>query len=372
MHTHDLERWQHSHSFLGRAHRRNERRTLAVAALTGAMMVVEIAAGTYYGSMALLADGWHMGTHLGALSISVLAYGFARRQRDSRAYTFGTGKFGDLAAFASAVILAVVSVLIGVESVTRLVRPVPIDFDAAIAVAFIGLAVNLVSALLLREEHSHAEDAAPAGAAHFDAARDSAAHSHTAHSHAAHSHTAAGHPAHDPGGARRAASSHTASSHTASSHTASSHTVPSPAAPPRDHNLRSAFLHVSADALTSVFAIVALAAGRGFGWSWLDPAMGVAGAAIIAVWSYGLLRDSSRALLDREADPEVADHIRADIESDGSDRVADLHVWCVGPGHFAAIVTVVTHEARTPDHYKALLRHHAELSHVTVEVQACG
>jgi cation diffusion facilitator family transporter len=340
MHTHQMERWQHSHSFLGPAHRRNERRTLAVVALTGVMMVIEIAAGTYYGSMALLADGWHMGTHLGALSISALAYWFARRQGDSRAYTFGTGKFGDLAAFTSAVILAIVSLLIGFESVTRLVRPVPIDFDAAIAVAFIGLTVNLVSALLLREEHP-----APAGAAHDHAVHDHATHDHPEHGYATHDHAAHDRPAHGY-----------------ATHDYAAH----------DHNLRSAFLHVAADALTSVFAIVALAAGRVFGWTWLDPAMGVAGAAVIAAWSYGLLRDSSRALLDREADPQVADHIRADIEAGGSDRVADLHVWRVGPGHFAAILTVVTHEARTPDHYKALLRHHRELSHVTVEVQACA
>jgi cation diffusion facilitator family transporter len=309
MHTRDLERWQHPHSFLGHAHRRNERRTLAVAALTGVTMVVEIAAGTYFGSMALLADGWHMGTHLGALSITALAYLAARRQRDSRAYTFGTGKFGDLAGFASAVILAVVSLLIGFESVTRLVRPVPIAFDSAIAVAFLGLMVNLVSALLLREQHADKD-----------------------------------------GGA--AALAHQGAHH--------------------DHNLRSAFLHVAADALTSVCALVALMAGREFGWNWLDPAMGVAGALVIAVWSYGLLRDSSRVLLDRAADPEVADHIRTDVEAGGTDRVADLHVWRLGPGHFAAILTVVTHEARTPDHYKALLSHHRELSHVTVEVQSCG
>lgn len=308
MHTHSLERWQHPHTFLGPSHHRNERRTLAVMALTGVMMVAEIAAGTYFGSMALLADGWHMGTHLGALAITTLAYVLARRHRNSGAYTFGTGKFGDLAGFSSALILALISLLIGAESLTRLARPVVISYDSAIAVAAIGLAVNLISALLLREApHAHPEG------------------------------RAAGHgPGH------------------------------------HDHNLRSAFLHVSADALTSVLAIGALLAGRGLGWAWMDPAMGIAGATVIAVWAYGLLRDSSRVLLDREADPAVAHHIRADVEAQGGDRVADLHLWRVGPGHFAAIVTVVTHQARTPDYYKALLKHHRELSHVTVEVQPCA
>ena len=307
MHTHSLERWQHPRSFLGPSHDRNERRALAVMALTGVMMVVEIGGGMYFGSMALLADGWHMGTHLGALSITALAYFLARRHRDSDAFTFGTGKFGDLAGFSSALILALVSLLIGAESLTRLVRPVAISYDSAIAVAAIGLVVNLVSALLLREApHAHAEEQV------------------VAHG-----------PAH------------------------------------HDHNLRSAFLHVSADALTSVLAIGALLAGRSLGWAWMDPAVGIVGALIIAVWAYGLLRDSSRVLLDREADPAVAEHIRADIEAQGGDTVADLHLWRVGPGHFAAIVTVVTHQARAPDYYKALLRHHRELSHVTVEVQPC-
>ena len=307
MHEHNLGQWQHSHSFLGHAHDRNQRRTLAVMALTGVMMVVEIGAGSYFGSMALLADGWHMGTHLGALSITAVAYMLARRKRNSRNFTFGTGKFGDLAGFSSALILAVISLLIGAESVSRLVRPIAIGYDAAIGVAALGLVVNLVSALLLKDDHEPREAREHSGSA--------------------------GH---------------------------------------HDHNLRSAFLHVMADALTSVLALAALLAGRQFGWTMMDPAMGIVGAIVIAVWSYGLLRDSSQVLLDREADPGIADHIRADVESGGSDRVADLHLWRLGPGHFAAIVTVVTHDTRSPDYYKALLNHHPELSHVTVEVQPCG
>jgi len=304
MHTHTLAQWQHSHAFLGRSHSHNERRALAVMALTGTMMVAEIGAGTYFGSMALLADGWHMGTHLGAMAITAVAYLLARRERDSRAFTFGTGKFGDLAGFSSALILALVSLAIGIESVTRLAKPVAINYDAALGVAALGLGVNLVSALLLKEDPNEEPH-----------------------------HHGAGH---------------------------------------HDHNLRSAFLHVMADALTSVLALAALACGRQFGWAWMDPAMGIVGSVVIAVWSYGLLRDSSRVLLDREADPEIADHIRTDVETGGSDRVADLHLWRVGPGHYAAIVTVVTHDARSPDYYKALLSHHPELSHVTVEVQPCA
>jgi cation diffusion facilitator family transporter len=322
MHTHTLERWQHSHSYLGHAHDRNARRTQAVIGLTATMMIAEIAAGSTFGSMALLADGWHMATHVGALSITALAYALARRHAGSRAFSFGTGKFGDLAGFASALILALISLLIGYESLTRLVNPVPISFDAALGVAAIGLVVNLVSALLLQgEEHAGAHGEEPA------------------HSHAGH-----GDPHHgDP-------------------HRRAHH----------DHNLRSAYVHVLADALTSVLAILALLSGRWLGWVWMDPAMGIVGALVIARWSYGLIRDTSRVLLDHEADAQVAEHIRQDVEAGGDDRVADLHLWRVGPGHFAAILSVVTHEPRTPEYYKAKLNHHAELSHVTVEVQTCG
>jgi cation diffusion facilitator family transporter len=310
MHTHpansttdadSLARWDHPHSFLGHDHQRNERRTQAVVVLTAVMMVAEIAAGIAFHSMALLADGWHMGTHVGALSITALAYTYARRHAENPAFAFGTGKFGDLAAFASAIVLALVSLLIGYESVTRLIRPEAIEYDAAIAVAVIGLGVNLVSALMLGGGSVHAE----AGAGHHD------------------------------------------------------------------HNLRSAYAHVLADALTSVFAIVALVAGRWLGWVWMDPAMGIVGAVVIARWSYGLIRASGRVLLDAVADPEVAAHIRHDVESGCEDRVADLHLWRVGPGHFAAVLTVVTHTPHSPDYYRALLEHHSALSHVTVEVQRC-
>jgi cation diffusion facilitator family transporter len=301
MHLENLARWEHPHSFLGHDHHRNERRTQAVVVLTAVMMVVEIVAGITFHSMALLADGWHMGTHVGALSITALAYTYARRHAENPAFAFGTGKFGDLAAFASAMVLALVSVLIGYQSVTRLIRPEGIGFAAAISVAVIGLGVNLLSALLLGHGSGHA--AAGAG--------------------------------------------------------------------DHDHNLRSAYLHVLADALTSVFAIVALVAGLWLGWVWMDPAMGIVGGLVIARWSIGLIRESGRVLLDAAADPEVAAHIRQDVESAGDDRVADLHLWRVGPGHYAAVLTVVTHGSNSPDHYKALLRHHPGLSHVTVEVQHC-
>ena len=301
MHTESLARWEHPHSFLGHDHRRNERRTQAVVALTAVMMVAEIAAGTAFHSMALLADGWHMGTHVGALSITALAYTYARRHAENRAFAFGTGKFGDLAAFASAIVLALVSILIGYESVTRLIQPETIGFDAAIGVASVGLGVNLVSALMLGHGTGHDE----AGGGHHDL------------------------------------------------------------------NLRSAYVHVLADALTSVFAIVALVAGLWLGWVWMDPVVGILGALVIARWSVGLIRDSGRVLLDAVADPEVAAHIRNDVEEGGEDRVADLHLWRVGPGHFAAVLTVVTHSSHSPDYYRSLLEHHAALSHVTVEVQRC-
>jgi cation diffusion facilitator family transporter len=317
MHAHSLERWQHSHVFLGADHERNERRTRLVVGLTLVMMVGEIVAGTLFGSMALLADGWHMGTHAGALTISALAYRYARRHARSERYAFGTGKVGDLAGFTSAVILACVAVLIGSQSAQRLVSPVSIRFDEAIAVAVLGLIVNLVSALLLgggQAGHVHAE-------AHAHDHAEAHAHAH-AHAHA-------------------------------------------------DHNLRSARLHVLADALTSVFAIAALCAGRFLHWNWMDPLIGVVGALVILRWSASLLRDSGAVLLDIGPSPEITAAIRAQVEADADNKVADLHVWRLGPGHFAAIVSVVTDQPRSPEHYKALLAGVPRLAHVTVEVCPC-
>jgi cation diffusion facilitator family transporter len=302
----------HSHFFLGSGHRRNERKVWLVIALTAGMMLVEIVAGTAYGSMALVADGWHMSTHAGAMLIAALAYRFARRHAGDPRFTFGTGKLGDLAGFASAVLLALIALLIGWESAARLAQPVAIDFTQAIGVAVAGLAVNLVCAWLLKDDHAH--------------------HGHHHHHHEHHGHGHDGHHA-------------------------------------RDNNLRAAYMHVLADALTSVLAIVALLAGRSYGWLWADPAMGVVGALVIARWSWGLIQDAGRVLLDAPAEgEEVRQEIREAMAPTGS-RLTDLHVWQVGPGHFAAIIALAAREPMAPAHYKALLAHIHELSHVTVEVQ---
>ncbi|EIU4412778.1 CDF family Co(II)/Ni(II) efflux transporter DmeF [Pseudomonas aeruginosa] len=315
----------HDHFFLGGDHQRNERKVWLVIALTASMMVVEIVAGTVYGSMALVADGWHMSTHAGAMLIAALAYRFARRHVGNPRFTFGTGKLGDLAGFASAVLLALIALLIGWESLVRLTQPIHIDFEQAIAVAIVGLIVNLVCAWLLKDDHSHH------GHHHH--------HHHHGHDHHDHDHDDSHHDAHhEPGKAR-------------------------------DNNLRAAYLHVMADALTSVLAIVALLLGRSYGWTWADPVMGVVGALVIARWSWGLIRDTGSVLLDAAAEgEEVREEIREAIAPTGSE-VTDLHVWQVGPGHFAAIVSLMAREPREPAHYKALLTHIHELAHVTVEVE---
>jgi cation diffusion facilitator family transporter len=315
MHTHSIDRWRHEHVFLGAAHVRNERRIRLVVALTLAMMIGEIVAGSIFGSMALLADGWHMATHAGALSVSAAAYAFARRRARDKRYVFGTGKVGDLAAFTSAVILAGVACLIGFEAFRRLLSPSGIRFDEAILVALLGLVVNLVSAFLLNQEHGeHVHD----------------------HDHP-HDHS------HEPSAGHGHA----------------------------DHNLRSAYVHVLADALTSVFAIAALCAGKFLGWGWMDSVCGIAGAAVILRWSYVLMRDTGAVLLDVEPDPQLSSAIRERIESVGDDEIADLHVWRIGPGNYAAILSIVSHQPRTPAHYKEQLRSIERLAHVTVEVQAC-
>ena len=284
-------------------------------------MVVEITAGVYVGSMALLADGWHMGTHAAALGITLFAYVYARRHCHNPQFTFGTGKVSPLGGFASAVTLAMVGLWVIVESVERLLTPVAIRFDEAIIVAGIGLIVNLLSAWLLGDHHHHG---------------------HGAHDHHHHH----GHGAHDH--------------HHHHGHGA------------HDHNLRAAYLHVLADALTSVLAIIALIAGRQLGWTWMDPAMGLVGGVVIGKWSIDLLRQTSLVLLDAEVPLESVDAIRATLEADADNQVVDLHVWRVGSNHLAAITTIVTHTPQPPGHYKALLKNFDELTHITVEVQKCA
>ena len=302
----------HGHEF-HTPHPEAERRTRWVVALTVVTMVVEIVFGMLTGSMALLADGWHMGTHAGALGIAVFAYIYARRHARSPRYAFGTGKVGVLGGYSSAVVLAIVAILMVVESASRLWSPVGIRFDEALAVAAVGLVVNLVSAWLLS-----------AGSL-----RNASGHSHDhgrKHDHHQHHH--------------------------------------------HDHNLRAAYLHVIADALTSVLAIVALLAGRNLGWVWLDPAIGMLGGLVIARWSLGLLRECGRILLDGSAAEAAIEEIRRAIESDGQARLVDVHVWKLGATEQAAILSVAASEPQPPEHYKSLIAHVPDLRHITVEVHA--
>jgi len=300
MHGHSLAPWTHEHDFLGADHARNERRTLLVISLATIMMVGEVVAGVAYGSMALLADGFHMATHAGALGISAWAYGYARRHARDRSFAFGTGKVGDLAGFTSAIVLALIALLLGYESLERIALPIAIRFEEAIAVASLGLAVNVLSAWLLRDrDHEGGR----------------------------------GHAHHD-------------------------------------HNLRSAYLHVLADAATSVLAIAGLLAGLFYGWLWMDPLMGFVGAAVIARWSWGLIRDAGRVLLDIVPDRDLSEQVRSRLEVSG-DRVCDLHLWRVGPGHNAAIVSLVSDSPHGPSHYWARLSGLPGLGHVTVEVHPC-
>jgi cation diffusion facilitator family transporter len=305
MHSHSVDQWTHDHVFLGPKHAHNERRTWIVVGLTAIMMVGEIAAGWFFGSMALLADGWHMATHAAALGIAGAAYLFARQHARNSRFAFGTGKFGDLAGFSSAIILGLIAVQIAYESAVRLVYPVPIAYAEAIAVAVLGLAVNLVSAWLLRDTHDHDHD--------------------HGHSH--------GHRHHD-------------------------------------NNLRAAYVHVMADAATSVLAIAALVTAMYTRWVWADPAVGIIGSAVIGSWAFGLIRDSGAVLLDVSVDKNLEAIIRDRLETKG-DRVTDLHLWQVGPGHRAAVISVVSDDPLPPATYKRRLKGLRGLSHVTIEVELC-
>ena len=314
-HDHSVERWRHDHSF-DRPDAGAERRVVLVLGLTLVTMFAEIAAGLLFNSMALLADGIHMGTHAGALAIAAFAYRYARAHHENPLFSFGTGKVASLAGFASAILLAVIALLTAAEAVARLVSPAAIDYDAALLVAVVGLGVNLVSALLLGHGHDHGHD----------------------HGH---------HHEHDPGHGHGHGRGH------------------------GDHNLHAAYLHVLADAATSVLAIVALVGARFQGWVWLDPVVALVGCGVIAWWVVGLLRDTSAVLLDRARTLSLHEDIRKAVESDGDSEVTDLHVWRVGMRAQVAMLSVVTHQQRTPDHYKALIGRIPGLDHVTVEVNRC-
>ena len=305
MHTHSIDQFRHAHVFLGEAHKRHERKTWAVIAICAAMMTAEIIGGYWFGSVALIADGLHMSTHAGALLIAALAYTYSRRYVNDARLTFGTGKLGDLAAFTSAIALAMIALLIGYESADRFFNPVSIAFNQAIPIAAAGLGVNLLSAFLLRADHEHH-------------------HSHT-HGHE-HIH--------------------------------------------RDHNLRAAFVHVLADAAVSVLVIIGLIAARQFGWVWMDPLMGLIATVVIFSWSWTLMRSAGAVLLDVCPDPALARKIAMRLEQ-GDDRVSDLHLWRVGPGHLAAVISLVADEPRAPSVYKRRLSGLAGLSHVTIEVETC-
>ena len=292
MHIYNLDKWQHDHQF----HiddGQGEQNARRVVMLTVVMMVLEIAGGMLFGSMALLADGWHMGTHAMALGITVFAYFYARKNAGNPTYSFGTGKVGVLAGFASAIILGVVAFLMVIESVQRFLSPVVIHFNEAIFVAVIGLAVNIISAFLLKDtDHDHHND----------------------------------------------------------------------------HNLRAAYLHVMADALTSILAIMALFTGKFFGWVWMDPVMGIVGAVLITRWSYGLMKDTGKILLDSGVKPDMIRNIVNIIEADTDNRVCDVHVWPLGSSHFSAILSIVTHHPKPPQYYKDLLVGVKTLDHITIEI----
>jgi cation diffusion facilitator family transporter len=328
MAIHDLSHWRHEHAF-DSGNRAGERRMWIVVAITAATMVTEIVAGVVTGSMALLADGWHMATHVVALSIAGLAYLLARRWSRDERFAFGTWKIEVLGAFTSALLLGVVALAMVWESAHRLLNPEAIRFVPALVVAGVGLAVNLVSALVL-EGHGHTHAAPPAG------------HAHPHHDHAPHDHD------HDHG---RGGHDH--------------------AQPHDDLNLRSAYMHVVADAFTSVLAIVALSAGLWGGWHWLDPVMGIVGAGVIGWWARGLLAESARVLLDREMDAPVVADIRRSVETDGDAEIADLHVWRVGRESYAAVVTVVARQPLEPEAYRRRVASIPSLVHVSVEVNRC-
>jgi len=405
----------HSHVFLGAEHERSERRTWWVIALCGAMMVLEIVGGLAFGSIALVADGMHMSTHAGALLLAALAYAYARKYAQDPRFTFGTGKLGDLAGFTSAIVLAMIALLIGYEAINRLFAPVPIHFAEAIPIAALGLGVNVASVWLLsaggHHQHGH-------GHAH-----------HHGHDHDRHGHDEA-HSITTPDGVlvlsvfedgvppvfrlrpqagrtigaavtvktvRPDGTRQTFTMRDRGGWLESVEAIPEPhqftahvrvgggeyavafaehehgydgnGAAHRDNNMRAAIIHVIADAAVSVLVIIGLVLARAFGWLWMDPLAGIIGACVIASWSFGLVRDTGAILLDMVPDRRLALDMRHVIEAEG-DTLADFHLWRLGPGHLGAIIAVATTQGtRGPDHYRRLLARFPTLSHVSVEVR---
>lgn len=305
MHEHRLSNWQHPHDF-SRINRKGERRTQWVLLLTFTTMLVEIIAGMRFHSMALLADGWHMATHVLAFMIAIFAYRYSRIHEKDQTFAFSPAKVSVLGGFASSIALAVVAFMMMAESAERLILPQVIQFDEATLVAVAGLVINLLSALLLSDHHHHDHD----------------------HDHEDHHHH-------------------------------------------HDHNLRAAYLHVLADALTSILAIIALLAGKYYGWSWLDTVMGFVGSLVILIWAWGLIKETSPVLLDQGIDEYYQQAIRDTLEEDGETRVSDLHIWRVSPSHHAAIIVLVTRFPKSPAFYKTLLADFEQLDHITIEINPC-
>jgi len=308
MQKENLSRYQHSHDYTpdrGAA----EKNTRRVIVLTAVMMAVEIFAGWKFHSMALLADGWHMSTHVAAFLITAIAYAMARRYKEDHSFSFGTGKIDVLGGYTSAIVLGIVAAFMAAESVLRFFHPLPIHYNESIIIGFVGLSVNVASALLLKHDHGHG-------------------HGHD-HGHHHHGH-GEGH---------------------------------------EDLNLKAAYLHVIADAVTSILAISALFAGKYLGWIWMDPVMGIVGSAVVAQWAWGLLGATSAILLDRTPETDLNEEIRKAVESDADTQITDLHVWQVGVGQFSAIVSIAAKEPKTPEHYREIFREHEELRHVTIEIQ---
>ena len=401
---------RHSHVFLGEGHEKSERKTWAVIWLCGAMMIAEIVGGLLFGSIALVADGLHMSTHAGALLLAALAYTYARKHADDPRFSFGTGKLGDLAGFTSAIILAMIALLIGYESITRIFAPVPIHFTEAIPIACLGLAVNVASAWLLSGEghhHGHSHGPGHEHGAHddHDEPNDIATASGTvrlqvfedgvpprfhlrAQSGPALTAQSASIETIRPDGTRQVfimrdkgdflesvAEIPEPHSFTANVRigqdtypvTFEDHEHAQDSLPARDNNMRAAVIHVIADAAVSVLVIVGLLLARAFGWLWMDPLAGIIGACVIASWAYGLIRDTGAILLDMNPDRTMAGKLRHAVEGEG-DQLADLHLWRLGPGHLGAIVSVVTAQPREANYYRSRLARFPSLSHLTVEV----
>lgn len=302
----ELEKWKHGHDF-SLKNEEGEKQIFYVLLLTSITMVVEVIAGTVYGSMALLADGWHMATHVAAFMITLFAYRYARKHANSSLYTFGTGKVSVLGGFSSAVALAVVALMMVIESLERLLNPHPIQFNEALIVAGIGFFINLLSVFLLQNSHKHVH-------------LQDGDHPHEHH---------------------------------------------------HDHNLKAAYFHVLADILTSLLAILALFLGKYFGWNWFDPIMGIVGAVIITRWSFGLLKQTGPILLDASIDEKYRLAVIKAIEDDSDNRVADAHIWKVSEHHYAAVISVVTHFPKDIEYYKGLLRQFEKISHITIEIKQC-